>query len=238
MKKRSRLQSIEEKKNIKQAVFFTSLTAILILVFIFLGFPSLVKLAVFLGDLKSRGVNSEEINTLPIAPPTLEPLPDATKSAKLSVKGFAKAGATVKVFLDGVDKAEIVADDNGEFLIKQITLNEGENKIKARVISDTGKESDFSQELVVIVDNKVPEVTIDSPLLGQSFFDRDNPITVKGKTEKDVSVFINNHMVIVEAEGNFSDQLRLTEGENTVIVLCRDLAGNETKTEIKVNYTP
>ncbi len=238
MKKKSRLQSIEEKKNIKQAVFFTSLTAILILVFVFLGFPSLVKLAVFLGELKSHGGEPEETNTLPIAPPTLEPLPDATKSAKLSIKGFATPGATIKVFLDGVDKAEVVADDDGEFLIKQMSLNEGENKIKARTISDTGKESEFSQEFVVIVDNKEPEVVVDSPLPGESFFDRDNPITVKGKTEKDVSVYINNHMVIVDDEGNFTDQLRLTEGENTVIVLCRDLAGNETKEEIKVNYTP
>jgi uncharacterized membrane protein len=55
MKTYSRLQSVEEKRNIKKAYLYIGSSILAVIFLIFLGIPTLVKFAGFLGDLSKSG---------------------------------------------------------------------------------------------------------------------------------------------------------------------------------------
>ena len=61
---------------------------------------------------------------------------------------------------------------------------------------------------------------------------------IKGKTEKEAVVTVNERQVIVGLEGNFEADYFLTEGDNEIIVVAKDKAGNKTEKTIKVKYQP
>jgi len=47
-----------------------------------------------------------------------------------------------------------------------------------------------------------------------------------------------DRFVSVKDDGSFTYNLRLNDGENTLTIIARDAAGNETKLERKVTYQP
>lgn len=237
-KKRTRLTKLEEKRSIKQALFFSFLTIILVFVLIYVGIPGLIKMITFLGDIRSSGQKIETSDTLPPTAPILQPLLEATNSSKIDIKGFAENGAVVKLVLNGVAVKEVVAGKDGGFIFTNIRLKQGKNKIKAKAIDSSGNESPFSQELLVSFDNKPPELEITSPKNEDEFFDKEKEIKVEGKSEPDITVFINERLTITNSEGKFSTILELKEGKNEIRVKAKDKAGNETVEEIKVTYTP
>ena len=53
---------------------------------------------------------------------------------------------------------------------------------------------------------------------------------VKGKTEKDVSVFVNNQPAFVEEDGSFSGEIEISVKTNTLEIKAVTRAGKETKT--------
>ena len=59
---------------------------------------------------------------------------------------------------------------------------------------------------------------------------------VVGISEKGVSAWVNNHVAVVDDEGRFKYKLQLAAGDNAIEVRVKDLAGNETKKEIKIKY--
>jgi len=60
---------------------------------------------------------------------------------------------------------------------------------------------------------------------------------VKGTTDKETFVKINENPVIVDALGNFEKTITLqNEGENTIQITAQDIAGNLENKEIKVFY--
>lgn len=175
-------------------------------------------------------------NTTFIPSPILDPLTSATNSAKLAVKGTAQNSKTVRVYVNGksVDSISVKSNDN---FSTSITLTDGENQIKAKSISDSGKESKFSETTTVIFDNKPPELTISSPSDGESFNKDDNPITVRGKTDANVRITVNGFQAITNGQGEFSYNLPLRNDTKEVLIIAVDEAGNTTEKKISVNYS-
>jgi len=209
----SRLQRIEEKRSQRQAVFFIFLTLLLIVGVIFLGIPSLIKMAIFLSNLHSSGQTIETKDSVPPAPPRLQPVAEATTSATLTLKGFAEAGATVKVVSDGQDIKEVITDKDGQFVIDSLKLRSGHNKFYTKAVDTSGNESKPSASVTVLYDNTPPELTSTNPPPDAQFFDEDKEIVVAGKTEPEARVSVNNLFVLVDSEGNFVKKFTLQEGE-------------------------
>jgi ABC-type transport system substrate-binding protein len=61
-------------------------------------------------------------------------------------------------------------------------------------------------------------------------------LVVKGQTEADAVVSVNDAVVDVDAEGKFSTTVTLEEGPNPIEVLASDFEGNEGSVTLTVIY--
>ena len=61
-------------------------------------------------------------------------------------------------------------------------------------------------------------------------------LVVRGQTEPDAVVSVNDAVVDVAVDGKFSTTLTLEEGPNLIVVLASDFEGNEASASITVIY--
>lgn len=219
----------------RKAVLLISLSIALFLVLIFFGIPTLARFAAFVGEL---GSSSEPIlleDKTPPAPPFIETLPTHSNKQKLTLNGNSEAGSTLKIFKHGENVKETLVDDSTSFSL-EISLEIGENNIRATATDKAGNESDSSRTQTVIYDKEPPVLEIGKPQNGESFFGA-RTITVEGKTEADARLTVNERVAIVDPEGNFSLVFTLSEGENLITVKAVDQAENEIEKTITVNYS-
>ncbi len=59
-------------------------------------------------------------------------------------------------------------------------------------------------------------------------------LTVVGKTAANAEVFVNDSSLLADSQGNFSALVTLDEGDNTIIIVANDAAGNFAEKEIVV----
>jgi len=236
---RSRLARKEEARRRRRNLVFTILTFLIIIFVFFWGIPTLVKVATFFAEWRGSESPVEIGDDLPPAPPQINLPPRATNKDSIPISGSAEPGATVEIFLNGLSSQKVVTTSEGSFSIEKLKLSLGENKIYAVVIDKAGNISQPSSEISILYDNKPPELEVETPKNGASFFgEKQKKVTVSGKTEPGVTLTINDHLVILNQEGNFSAQINLSEGENTIKIVAKDLAENQTEKEIKVNFSP
>lgn len=236
MPKRSRLNKSFQRKS--RNTFILSVLAIVLILIALLKFGlPLISDASFLFGKATNLTKNEEIDKkievvfVPI--PNLDELPSATKEKTVIVSGNSISGLTILLFLNGKKIEEIKTSENGDFE-KEITLSEGENIIKAKAVKENS-ESDFSNSISIAVKNKGPELSIDSPSDGAQI-SGSNPVEIKGKTDPDSSVLVNDFQAISNSNGDWSYFLTLKGGENEIKAISTDLAGNKTEKIIRVNY--
>lgn len=240
MKRRSktRLQRKREKESVKQAVKYLFLIFLVLFLMIRFGLPGLIKLAAFIGDLRSSSQPVEKEDQIAPRPPTLNPLPEATSSSEITLSGFAEAGTETQLYVRGITVADSVVNSEGEFEFFEIHLREGENEIYVVAKDDQGNVSDESISYTVTVDKEPPTLSLESPSEGDKFFDNDNPITVKGIAEEETEVRLNGRFIRTNSDGSFETTLSLSEGDNQIEVTAIDDAGNQSKETKTVNYSP
>jgi len=92
------------------------------------------------------------------------------------------------------------------------------------------KESVFSEprEIRVVKDVKPPVMEVEMPPSVLKMRDNKTDYELKGKTEKEASVFVNSIPVVITEQGEFSYSLKLKNGNNVIIIESIDLAGNIT----------
>jgi bacillopeptidase F len=132
-----------------------------------------------------------------------------------------------------IDKKSV--DNNGNFVF-DYQLTPGDSLIKVRNDNDN-KKSDFSPIVTVSYKNAAPNLTIDSPSDGQKFSNDQRDITVSGKTDPGVTVTVNGFWAIIDQNNNYSYNLTLINGDNSIKVDATDQAGNKAEKTIKVNYS-
>ena len=66
---------------------------------------------------------------------------------------------------------------------------------------------------------------------------QDSRIEVKGKSDANVRLTLNDRLIIVTGDGNFSSNYNLNPGDNQLIFKAVDKAGNETIKELLVKYS-
>jgi len=235
-KRRSRL-SLKTEKRTRKTILLTSLGILIILILLVkFGVNLLVGFSVFLAGTKNQtSTNPNSSGNAFVAAPVLNPLPNATNSAKITISGKSQSDITIKLFVNNNLKDTAQADKNGDFSFSQ-TLSAGDNLIKAKT-EQNNKTSDFSNSFTVSFKNSAPSLTIDSPSDGQSFSKDQNSVSVTGKTDANVSVTVNGFWAIINENNNYSYNLPLQNGDNQVRVIATDQAGNSIEKNLKVTYS-
>lgn len=235
--RQSRLSRRIEKKTKKNLIL--SLLGIIIIIFLILkvGIPLLVNFSLLIANQKDKSTTSQNTtNPSFISPPVLNPLPSATNSAALVISGNGNTGQTVRIYINDNLIDETPTKKDGSFSINE-TLKKGTNTIQTKSELN-GKESDFSNSIVVTYSDTKPSLEITSPSDGQTFSKDQNTAPVSGKTDPDVKITVNGFWAIVDDNNNFSYSLPLQNGDNQIKVIATDNASNTTEKDIKITYNP
>lgn len=212
------------------------LAIVLVIVMFKWGLPWFIDILAGPSALKAPGVGSSE-DIVPPQIPALSPLVEATNSAILKIEGYTEGNVVVDVFVNDAQVASTNSDDKGMFK-SEFKLNEGSNKIQVTAKDNAGNSSQ-SVIKTVNFDKKGVEITVDSPKDGSEVFGQNNQnVTFSGKVSKpDASVNINGNYVRLDANGNFSSIVRLSQGDNNVSVKATDQAGNTAEKTVRVKLT-
>jgi len=232
-KSRSRLAEVERKKTSR--VIFLSLIIIFAIGFIAVkfGLELLVKMAIFLSP-KNQPVAQEQKRLLPA--PVINSTPVATNSAQIKISGYASPMASVAVTVNGDLNNSPVADADGYFET-EIELEKGDNFISVKYTDTSASESRESQSITIVRDDENPVLTIDSPSDGTILHGQDQKtVEIKGKTEPEASLIINNRFVSIRLDGSFSYKPGLQDGDNEIVVTAKDKAGNITEKKINLRW--
>lgn len=210
----------------------------IVVLVIVLGLPLLVKLLLFMGDLRSANRPVDRNDLIPPGPPQLVMSYDATNSASQTIKGLAEPGATVFLTINANPAGNVVVTDDGEFLFRSINLYEGDNELNAVAVDPAGNRSQPSQSVNILFSTEVPKLEIESPADRQSFSGNPARLNIVGKTDPGVRLTVNDRVIIVDSSGSFSSTVNLNPGENTLIVRAKNETGNESRKELLVTYSP
>ncbi|OGH52212.1 MAG: hypothetical protein A3H20_04455 [Candidatus Levybacteria bacterium RIFCSPLOWO2_12_FULL_41_12] len=234
MKKRgSRLNKNIERKS-KRNIILSFLGIILILTFLIkIGIPLLATLSFQTGSLfGNKNIDSLKNSDDFVSTPILNPLPEATNSARVEISGSSLPGYKVQLYINGELIDEETAGD-GDFSFRR-NLSEGENIIKLKATHNK-RESEFTDPTVINIKLTPPEIEIESPTDGQEV--SKSPFEVKGKTDSDSRVTINGYWAMMDND-RFSYMLPLKDGDNDIKVEALDEAGNKAEKVVRVKYAP
>jgi len=108
-------------------------------------------------------------------------------------------------------------------------LVKGSNEVFIKALSSDNKSKKSTNIYTVLFKQEKPKLEISQPndkeVISQS------ETLLKGSTDKEVFVKIDDLPVVVDVNGNFQTNLRLKEGDNAILIVALDIAGNsETKT--------
>ena len=219
---------------VHQTVLIIVAAISLLAVFLFFIMPQFIRLA----DSFFNG--TDEVNELrdqvpPQAPILAAPV-SATNRASLPISGVGEAGSQVVLVVNGERLEDVEIDDQGEFEFS-VLLTEGENALAVFSVDEAGNESVKTREYSVELDTLAPEIEIGSPEDGANIDLRKNQITtIKGTTEPQAKVFINDRLVYARADGSFSMSFKLEEGENKIKFRVQDRGGNTSEKEITAKF--
>lgn len=231
----SRLITVQENKHKRQAFIWIFLSILLIGVLLFWGIPTLVRVAIFLSDLRGSEAQKSSDSIAP-APPRWITQSIATSSATFKVSGTAEAESELLFFHNG-NQESLAVNREGTFE-KEVRLAEGENSFTARTKDQADNESQNSTTLTIFFDSTPPEIEITQPQEGQLFGGRDQQtIIIQGGTNEEARVMINGRLATELSDNKFQLQTQLTEGENSFTVTAVDQAGNSTEKIIKVSFS-
>lgn len=233
--RKSRLERKAEDQITKRTIVLGIITVLFLVFLVVLGIPALVRLAVFLGDVKNKNQQAVTDVTLPPLAPRLFVPYDATNSATISISGSAETKTTIELMKNDtlLEKADVT--DSGDFNFDNVALDQGNNKFSAVAVSPKGVRSTVSKDLAVTFDDKAPDLTLTAPNSDQTTVDTaDYDIT--GKSEAGVNVTVNGLVAMVENDGAFKLKVQLNQGKNDFEVIVTDAAGNQTKKSVTITY--
>jgi len=202
---------------------------------IFAGLPILAKLAVGLSYLRKEETSVSENSISPVFAPIVDPVTSATNSGSIIIKGITDKDRKIIISVNGEKAAETETNDEGKFSFRNIKLSEGDNKIS--VVAMYREDKSVPTEFTVLFKKEPPNLEISEPTDGATIRIEAKTV-IKGFTDADASITVNDHRVILDREGNFNYPVTLSEGENIYKIQASDSAGNTTIKELKINFAP
>lgn len=236
MKRTSRYETNIHKHYLRNILLSVGGIIIIIIFLIFFGIPFLINLSLFSENFRNTSdTETADKRSITLAPPVIDQLPSAIKDNKIDITGYALAADKVYLYLNDKMVEETVTDDESKYSFRKIILKEGANIIKTKSSSGTNSQSGFSRSITIVYKKNPPVLELNSPADNIEIQENQpNRIEIKGKTDSDARVTINDFWAIVDDEGNFSYLFNLQKGENKMKIKAIDEAGNITEKEIKV----
>lgn len=233
----SRRAKVEEKKNIRKAYWYIFLSIASLAILFFLGLPLIIKFAGFFTNLGKSDKPVDVSDITPPAPPQFNEFDEFTSKTSLKLEGRSEDGAIVTLTFNNKD-SEAVANSEGKFSF-DVDLNKGENSFYAKATDQAGNEGQVTDTFKIYFDNEKPELSLESPSDGETFYGSgQRQVNIKGSTDPDAEVFINDRFVTVSDDGTFSFATTLSEGINDFNIRAVDKASNETSVSISLNFNP
>lgn len=227
----SRRNKQEEKKLTHQFVLLVLLAIGLVLLFLFVVLPALIRILASTSPTPSQ--NGADV---PVQVPFLSAPVTATSSATLTLSGFSQKGFTVSILDNAQPLSKTSASDDGSFHT-DVTLTPGENKITVFAIDQHNKESGVSQEYIVVFDDQPPTLELKQPQDKQSIQGKQNQnLTIEGKTDTNTKVYVNDRLIFVKDDGSFTGVQPLQEGDNALSIKAVDQAGNITEKKLTITF--
>lgn len=228
----SRLARQNERKTRQQSIFLLVVSIIALVLFVIYGFPAILNLTGSIGNLRGKKITAVLEKGVAPATPRFSQDFEATKSAQTTIHGVVDSKISVEIFQNERSLGTAIAKDDGSFSM-DVDLARGENIFTAQAISETGQKSPKSDPYRISYLAIPPKLEISSPKDGDNL--KDNQVIVVGKSDPNTTVTVNDHLVVVSTDGNFSYSLNLPNGDNKIKVTASDRAGNQTGKELKVS---
>lgn len=205
--------------------------ASVLIAFIFFG----PKIGVLFGLVSVNRGNENRVVSRPTMP-IIRDAPKATKNNTVTLSGFAESGTVVRLFVNGPQVEETVTASDGVFTFENVQLIEGRNTIHAKAVNRDGEESEKSQSVNILVDNRNPEIEVTAPKDGDTVRNLDERVAVQGKVNEKASIRVNDRLAVLRPDNTFELLLGLKEGENAIKVVATDEAGNSSTQEFTITY--
>jgi hypothetical protein len=127
--------------------------------------------------------------------------------------------------------SSVAVSPTGDFTTN-VALKEGSQTIVFSVTSVSGNVG--QAQLAVTLDTIPPVLTITKPIMYSTV--TTSVVEVTGKTEPGAIVKVAGSAVTVNADGTFSMNVMLKDGDNLIEITATDAFGNQRKTSIPVTY--
>lgn len=233
----SRLRRVEEKdasRRIAAAIFGIIGISVFLALF---GVRLLIGFSLLVDRIRGGSAPAEQQQAI-VLPPVLDPLPEATGSATITISGKGAPKTTLILYVNDAEYKRLPVGSDGSFTVSDIDIDGSSMSVRAKLIDDKNNMSNFSNVVTTTIDRTAPKLTIDKPEDNTTVNDGTHKITVSGITDESIKVTINGRIVVVKSDGSFTYSMPLNDGENKLTIVAHDAAGNETSVERKVTYQP
>jgi len=219
----------------KDMIILYIVILILVLYFIFTyGIKLLLNSSSFIAGIfpqpstKPLSKSEESFNSIDVSS-----IPQATNSASIIISGSVLNFDILYFYLND-EKVKEVETSSDTFSEEIGDLEKGENNVYILAkLKDSKIQKKTITYKVFYIDAK-PKLSISEP--ADNLTTNNQEIKVKGNTDKEIYIRINDLPVVVDANGNFETTVRLKDGDNQIIVTASDIAGNTETVSLKVIY--
>ncbi|MCL4364408.1 Ig-like domain-containing protein [Patescibacteria group bacterium] len=224
------------RKNITKTIVAFVVLLVLTLIFVStVGLKLLLNYSVFMANVFSKKTPA------PLPQPTdvygsvnIDDIPSATNSAQISVSGSVINYDIIQFFVNDVKVKTLDSFSSDSFSQTIGDLQEGSNQVYIKALTKDGKNSKSSDTFNVILKTTPPKLDISEPQDKSTTSNQD--LNVKGATDKEVFVKVNDLPITVDVDGSFQTSVRLKDGDNTITVSATDVAGNVVTKTLTVTY--
>ena len=229
-----RLERVQEKK-MKNTIILYIVILVLVLYFIFtFGIKLLLNSSSFISGLfpqpKAEPLSKTEDTFSSI---DVNSVPQATNSARFIISGSI-LNFDILDFYINAKKVKEIESSSDTFSEEIGDLEKGDNNVYVLAKSRNSKIEKNTITYKVFYKNEKPKLDISEP--SDNSTTNNQEIKVKGSTDKETYVRVNDLPVVVDAGGNFETMVRLKDGDNQIVITASDIAGNMETKFLKVIY--
>ena len=225
----SRLKMYIQKKK-REKIFILIFTVIIIFYLFFnYGISLLINSVLFFRNFQQTKNNSTTNKNHPnkndLYLLDIEDIPLATNSSRIVIKGSTFNLARLIFYLNKKKVAEknLITDESFTQIIDNL-IEETNNEILIKALNNENKIVKESKKYLVYYKKNKPKLQIFEPEEGKKV--NQSSVIIKGKTDKETIIKINDYPIVVNALGEFEHEVTLNEGENKIKIQAQDLAGN------------
>mgnify|MGYP002813481092 CR=1 FL=1 len=229
-----RIERVQEKKMKNTIILYIVILFIVLYIIFTSGFKLLLNTSSYISGLfpqpstKPLAKTDDSFSSIDIIS-----IPQATNSAKIIISGSILNFDILDFYLN-TRKVKEIKSSSDTFSEEIGDLEKGDNSIYILAKSKDSKTEKNTITYKVFYKNENPKLNIDEP--PDNSTTNNQEIKVKGSTDKETYIHVNDLPVVVDANGNFETLVRLKDGDNQIVTTAVDIAGNMETKSLRVTY--